>query len=200
MIYNQFAKPKGITGKFAGMFMERENRELNDWTLSFLDIGKEDRVLEVGFGSGAALKRIAALDPEVLYGMDPSEPMVEMVLRKLNDQTYSNQVGIFHGEACQLLHFHKPLDKIYAVNNITFWEDPIEILRHLCTLLSEQGKIALTMVPHEEEATDDTTEVLGGQMQSLLVKAGFKHVRIHFKSEKPNDAVCVTGMKDNMIG
>ncbi|RDY72369.1 class I SAM-dependent methyltransferase [Halobacillus sp. SY10] len=200
MIYNQFAKPEGLAGKFAGMFMERENRELNDWTLSFLDIEKDDRVLEVGFGSGSALKKIAALEPEALYGIDPSEAMVEMVLKKLNDQACSQQIGIFHGDACQLLHFHKPLDKIYAVNNITFWDRPVEILRHLRTLLSEKGKIALTIVPHEKEATDDTTEVLGGQMQNLLVKAGFRNVWIHYKSEKPNDAVCVTGMKNDMIG
>lgn len=200
MIYNQFAKPKGVAGKVAGMFMERENRELNDWTLSFLDIGKGDHVLEVGFGSGAALKKIATLELETLYGMDPSEAMVEMVLKKLNDQTISKQIGIFHGDASQLLQFQKPLDKIYAVNNITFWEDPVEILSHLRTLLREKGKIALTIVPHEDEATDDTTEVLGGQMQNLLVKAGFHHVFIHYKTEQPNDAVCVTGMKKNMIG
>ncbi|MGR9047679.1 class I SAM-dependent methyltransferase [Halobacillus faecis] len=200
MIYDQFAKPEGLAGKFAGMFMERENRELNDWTLSFLDVGKEDRVLEVGFGSGAALKKIAALETEELYGIDPSEAMVEMVLKKLNDQTHSKQIGIIHGEACQLLHFNKPLDKIYAVNNITFWKRPVEILRHLRRLLSERGKIALTIVPHEDEATDDTTEVLGGQMQNLLIKAGFQQVCIHYKSEKPNDAVCVTGMKKDMIG
>ncbi|WP_394220071.1 class I SAM-dependent methyltransferase [Halobacillus trueperi] len=200
MIYNQFAKPEGITGKFAGMFMERENRKLNDWTLSFLDIGKGDTVLEVGFGSGAALKKSATFEPEALYGIDPSEAMVEMVLKKLNDQAYSKQIGIIHGEASHLLHFHKSLDKIYAVNTITFWDRPFEILCHLRTLLSEKGKIALTIVPHEEGATDDTTEVLGGQMKNLLVKAGYKNVCIHYKSEKPNDAVCVTGMKNDMIG
>ncbi|GEN55090.1 class I SAM-dependent methyltransferase [Halobacillus faecis] len=200
MLYNQFAKPEGIAGKFAGMFMERENKELNDWTLSFLNVGKEDRVLEVGFGSGAALKKIAAREPEALYGIDPSEEMVEMVLKKLNDQTSSKQIGIFHGEAYHLHHFHKPLDKIYAVNTITFWDQPLEILRHLRTLLSEKGKIALTIVPHEEGATDDTTEVLGGQIQNLLIKAGFRRVCIHYKSEKPNDAVCVTGMKEGMVG
>ncbi|MBX0359670.1 class I SAM-dependent methyltransferase [Halobacillus sp. Nhm2S1] len=200
MLYNQFAKPEGVAGKFAGMFMERENKELNDWTLSFLDVGKKDRVLEVGFGSGAALKKIATLEPESLYGIDPSEAMVEMVLKKLNAHPNAKQIGIFHGEACHLLHFHKPLDKIYSVNNITFWERPAEILRHLRTLLSEKGKIALTIVPHEEEATNDTTEVLGGQLQNLLVKAGFQHVCIYYKSEKPNDAVCVTGMKKGMVG
>ncbi|WP_226585402.1 class I SAM-dependent methyltransferase [Halobacillus litoralis] len=194
MIYEQFAKPSGIFGKLAGQFMARENNHLNDWTQSFLSIEEGDRVLEVGFGPGDGLVKAACVKGVTIYGVDPSETMVETVLKKLRKYENPNQIGIFHGEAHDLSRFQHSLDKVYAVNNVSFWHAPVETLSHIRSLIRSNGRIALTLLPHEKGADDDTTEVLGGQLRSMLIKAGFSEVQVHFKDENPNKAVCVVGM------
>ena len=194
MFKEQFIQPQGMLGKLAGKFMEKENDRLNEWTLSFLDIERNDHVLEIGFGAGAALEKAAAKNTKTLYGIDPSEAMVDLVLKKLHAQDGPEQVGIFHGEASDLCHFHAPLDKVYAVNNVTFWDSPVGTLTHLKSVMKHEGRIALTVVPHEKEASSDTTEVLGEQLQTMLIEAGFQNVRIHFQPADPNPAVCVVGM------
>lgn len=194
MLYEQFARPSGLAGKLAGLFMKKENERLNEWTLSFLNIERGDRVLEIGFGPGKALQKVVETQDISLYGTDPSEAMVETVLRKLHANGKAKQVGIINGTARDLETFSQPLDKIFSVNNLNFWETPLETLVHLRSLLRKEGRIALTLCPHENGADDDTTVVLGGQLQALLVEAGFHEVQVHIKPTKPNDSVCVVGM------
>ncbi|MFD1019293.1 class I SAM-dependent methyltransferase [Thalassobacillus hwangdonensis] len=190
----QFAKPEGWIGKGVGWFMNFENKELNRWTTSFLDIQPEDHILEIGFGPGRGIKHVLnTYHPCVFYGIDPSEPMVEAALKRLKSHR-DGQVCLMQGEAKELLHFNSKLDKVYAVNNITYWEEPIRILEHIRSMMSEGGRIAITLCPHEEGADDDTTEVLGGQIQSFLMKAGFQHVEIFKKHTDPNDTCCVVGI------
>lgn len=194
MLYQHFARPSGWMGKLAGRFMEKENEKLNAWTLSFLDLQKGEEVLEIGCGAGEALEQASRIQGLHLYALDPSEVMVETVLHKWRSFNNAAQVGVIHGQAEDLVHFHRAMDKVYAVNNVTFWEDPEEILAHLYTNMNQNGRIALTLRPHEEGAGDDTTHILGGQMKAMLVQAGFRDVCIHIRPEKPNKAVCVTGM------
>lgn len=194
MLYEHFARPSGWVGKIAGHFMEKENEQLNRWTLSFLDLQEGEEVLEIGCGAGKALEQASTVKGIHLYGVDPSEVMVETVLHKWRSFKNAGQVGVFHGWAEDLTRFHRPLDKVYAVNNVTFWEEPEETLAHLYTIMNQNGRIALTLRPHEKGAGDDTVHVLGGQMKAMLTHAGFRNVCIHIRPEQPNKAVCVTGM------
>lgn len=194
LLYEQFSKPKGFLGKCAGWFMVQENSELNEWTLSFLTIEENDRILEVGFGPAEALKKAAKYKGVELFGIDPSEAMLETALRRLSKVSNPKQIYLRNGEASELMKFHQPLEKIYAINNVTFWKDPVKTLTHLRSLLRERGKIALTIQPHEEGADDDTTDVLGGQLKTLLHKAGFQNIEIFIKPSNPNNAVCAVGM------
>ncbi|WP_079477119.1 class I SAM-dependent methyltransferase [Halobacillus salinus] len=191
MFYEQFAEPKGIVGKAVGWFMTKENDMLNQWTLSFLDIQEDDRVLEIGFGAGEALCELSHRSGGRLFGIDPSESMVETSIRRLQRREQSCDVCLIQGEASTLHHFHETFDKIYAVNNVTYWKEPILTLRHLKTCLAKGGQIALTLCPHEKGAEDETTEVLGGQLHALLHKAGFSEIEVLIKHTKPNDSVCV---------
>ncbi|MGP4076080.1 class I SAM-dependent methyltransferase [Halobacillus sp. K22] len=194
MLYEQFAKPEGWLGKITGWFMVKENEKRNEWTLSFLDIQNKDRVLEVGFGPADALKKIADKEGTVLYGIDPSESMVETALRRLKNEKRPDQVCLMHGQAQVLEDFQQPLDKIYSINNISFWDTPVKTLSHLRSLLRPGGRIALTLSPHGRGTSDETTEVMGGQLRALLEEAGFNNIEVFIKPTFPNDTVCALGM------
>ncbi|MGP4069716.1 class I SAM-dependent methyltransferase [Halobacillus sp. B29] len=195
MLYKQFAKPEGSIGKITGWFMVKENERRNEWTLSFLDIQKNDKVLEVGFGPADALKKIAGKEGITLYGIDPSESMVETALRRLKKEKAAEQICMMQGEAQMLEDFYQPLDKIYSINNISFWETPVKTLNHLHSLLRPGGRIALTLSPHGRGTSDETTEVMGGQLRALLEESGFNQIEVFIKPTFPNDTVCALGMK-----
>ena len=59
----QFGRPTGFWGNLAGMIMayRPSNRQRNDWTIALLDIQPQDRVLEIGFGPGVAIEKLARL-------------------------------------------------------------------------------------------------------------------------------------------
>ncbi|MCP3029267.1 class I SAM-dependent methyltransferase [Halobacillus sp. A5] len=196
MLEGQFKKPKGWLGKAVGRFMEFENDELIQWTQSFLQIEEDDTVMEIGFGPGSGLALIADNSPgTALIGIDPSESMVEMTLRKLQKISREQQILLIHGPAQVIKRFDVKLDKVYAINNITFWEAPVDTLTFLHSCMNKGGRIALTLCPHEEGATNDTTEVLGGQLTSLLKKAGFIQIETFIKPTAPNNTVCVAATR-----
>ena len=55
----QFAKPTGNYGKFIGWLMSFKNKERADWTFENLKLNPADFLLEVGYGPGTTLKRVA---------------------------------------------------------------------------------------------------------------------------------------------
>jgi hypothetical protein len=47
-----FAHPQGLLGRLGGMIMARSSGLRNEWIISLLDVQRDDRILEVGFGPG----------------------------------------------------------------------------------------------------------------------------------------------------
>jgi hypothetical protein len=62
-IVGQFHRPRGPVGHLVGWTMARRssNRERNIWAVSLLDVQPDDRVLELGFGPGIAIREAARL-------------------------------------------------------------------------------------------------------------------------------------------
>ena len=60
-IVGQFGDPRGTAGTVAGWVMAHRpsNRRRNRWVVSLLDVQPTDRVLEIGFGHGHTIERLA---------------------------------------------------------------------------------------------------------------------------------------------
>ncbi|MFC4559921.1 class I SAM-dependent methyltransferase [Virgibacillus kekensis] len=195
-MYSQFARPQGLPGWIAGWYMSRENREINKWTIDFLNVQDGEHVLEIGFGSGKALKYILQQADEVrLTGVDVSEVMVYQTLRRLNKHLINSEILLMEGQADKLPLLSQKVDKVLVINNVTFWETPVKTLRNIYSQMTEGGKIALTIRPHEKGATDDTSELIGGQLSALLAQAGFTNIEFFLKPTKPTNTVCALGTK-----
>ena len=53
---DQFKKPEGFLGSIAGKLMATVGAEKNKWTISLLNVKKDDNVLEIGFGPGIGIE------------------------------------------------------------------------------------------------------------------------------------------------
>ena len=62
----QFGRPTGLWGIAAGLLMAHRtsNRRRNAWAVSLLDVRPEDRVLEIGFGPGLAIRELSRIAAE----------------------------------------------------------------------------------------------------------------------------------------
>src|SRR6266699_4515652 len=78
-----FGHPRGPLGRLGGVIMARSTRQRNAWTVSLLDIGRDDRILEVGCGPGALIQALSARATEgLVVGVDLSPIMLQQAARR----------------------------------------------------------------------------------------------------------------------
>jgi SAM-dependent methyltransferase len=75
-VMGQFGRPRGLAGILAGweMTVRPSNRKRNLWAVDLLEVRPADRVLEIGFGPGVAIRALARrASAGFVYGIDHSE-------------------------------------------------------------------------------------------------------------------------------
>jgi SAM-dependent methyltransferase len=197
-IVRQFGKPSGLLGRLAGLVMRvrASNRERNRRTVELLDVQPGDRVLEIGFGPGLAIERMAGLvgDGRVV-GVDHSELMVRQATRRNAKAVAAGNVELLLGSAECLPHLPIRFDKVLAVNVYMFWGDPVAVLRGIGAAVKPGGTVALTFQPRNRGATAEDTRAGAERIAASVRQAGFERVRVEILHLAPVDAACVLGKK-----
>jgi SAM-dependent methyltransferase len=193
----QAGRPTGLGGRAIGLlFAHRSsNRKRNVWAVSLLDVKPQDRVLELGFGPGIAIRELARLATEgYVCGIDHSELMVRRAKRLNAEGIKRGVVDLRLGSAENLPAFAEPFDKILAVNAMMFWRDPVARLEDLRRLLRSDGVLAVVHQPRGAGAAgDEVAAARGRELGAALGQAGFSEVRIETMALKPT-VVCVLGV------
>ena len=82
-IARQSAKPSGFMGRVIAGIMSHETSDLNEHAVRLLGPSPFDRVLEVGFGHGRTIERLASVvHSGRVCGIDVSESMLSMAVRR----------------------------------------------------------------------------------------------------------------------
>ena len=194
----QFGRPTGFWGSIAGKIMAStpSNQDRIRWTISLLDIKPADRVLEIGFGPGYAIELVSKIAVKgMVAGVDHSEVMVRQASKRNAGALRDGRVDLQHGSISDLPKFNEPFDKIFTINSIHFWNDPIDCLKKLRELLRPGGLIAVTLQPRSRSATDATTKEIGKEVAANLERAGFSQVRLEIRKIKPVSVACVLGVR-----
>ena len=192
----QFGRPTGFPGRVVGWIMaaRSSNRRRNAWAVSLLDVQRHDRVLEIGFGPGIAVREISRLAVEgYVCGLDHSEEMLRQATRRNADAIRTGRVDLRLGSVDCLPVFAEPFDKVLAVNAIMFWDETIDRLKELRRVMHPGGRIAIAHQPRGPGATDATAAVRGEEIAASLTQAGFSEVRLRTMRLKPAVA-CAIGM------
>lgn len=192
----QAGRPTGIVGRAMVLLMAHRasNRKRNAWAVSLLDVRSDDRVLEIGFGPGLAIRELSRIAVDgYVCGIDHSELMLRSASRRNAHGLERGVVDLRLGSVDALPEFDEPFDKILAVNAAMFWGDPIARLRQLRPLLRRGGVIAVVHQPRGPGATDEASATRGRETAAALDQAGFSPVRLETLNLKPA-VVCVLGM------
>jgi SAM-dependent methyltransferase len=194
-IVDQFHRPRGPVGHLVGWIMANRssNRERNIWAVSLLDVQPDDRVLELGFGPGIAIREAARLAVHgQVCGVDHSEVMVRQAARRNSASVRSGHIDLRLGSAQTLPDFGEPFDKVLAVNSAGFWPEPVERLRQLRGLLRAGGRIAIVSQPRCHGATQETSVKAADELVEKLTAAGYACVHVETLNLSP-PVVCVLG-------
>ena len=195
----QFGRPSGLGGRTAGWVMAHRssNRRRNAWAVSLLEVERDDRVLEIGFGPGIAIGELGRLAVDgYVCGIDHSALMVAQAAKRNADGIRHGRVELRLGSAERLPAFGAPFDKALAVNALQFWDQPAERVGELRRVLRTGGRIAIAYQPRGPGATDQAAARGGQEIAAALRDAGFHHVRVETLRLRPA-VVCALGVNDS---
>jgi SAM-dependent methyltransferase len=151
-VMGQFGRPRGLAGRLAGweMTVRPSNRKRNLWAVDLLEVQPADRVLEIGFGPGVAIRALARrASAGFVYGIDHSEVMVRQATARNRAAVERNRVILRLGSAADLPTFGVVFDKVLVVNNFGMWPDPQQGLGELRSVMRPGGRVAIVSQPRQ---------------------------------------------------
>lgn len=199
----QAKKPFGLFGRFLmSRFFEKGNAGLNSHVLESLGIEGGEHVLEIGFGTGLTLNKIAAsLENGLIEGIDFSELMVQMAKKKNRRHIKAGKAKIHGGDFDEAMFNDNRFDKILTVNTIYFWKSPEATVSKIHRLLKPGGslfigfheksdleKMQLNMDVFKFYSIQEITDLLS-------IRGPFNQVNIMSKKEKRTTCYCAVATK-----
>jgi ubiquinone/menaquinone biosynthesis C-methylase UbiE len=119
-----FARPRGALGRLGGTLMVRRNQAEYAEIADLADIRPGHDVLEVGYGPGELMRRLAATVPDIrVTGVDPSPVMRDMARRRCAAEVAAGRADPRLGAATATGLPDAAADTVISLNNVPFWGD-----------------------------------------------------------------------------
>jgi ubiquinone/menaquinone biosynthesis C-methylase UbiE len=188
ILAQNLANPQGEKGIEIGEMMNATNIGMTLESIKTLVIDDGQHILEIGHGNAGHLKSIMSLAKNLRYtGIDISETMHNEA-RKLNKE-FENQADFVLYEGKKLPFQDGTFNKIFTVNTVYFWENPVEFLNEIYRVLKDDGTFVLTFgqrdfmekLPFTEY---DFTLYNNNEMEELISKSHFKRMKTSEKEEE----------------
>ncbi|MCA9735750.1 MAG: class I SAM-dependent methyltransferase [Deferribacteres bacterium] len=206
LLAKQFYKPEGLWGRIAVDFMAVANRPVYKWTIDLLEIKQTDFVLEIGFGHGIYIEKVAQLaDLGFVAGVDFSQAMVKRAMHYNRHLIRHKKVEILQNGMQDIPYADAFFDCAFAVNVIYFWHTPENELREMCRVLKPGGRAAFYF-SHEDSLrqlpfTDNSLfrNFSCEEFTAIVKNAGFAQAICHTRIFQFKDAAleghCVVAVK-----
>jgi ubiquinone/menaquinone biosynthesis C-methylase UbiE len=176
VLIHMFGRPQGVLGKVGGFIMARTNEAYGAWATDLLEVGPDDTVLEVGFGPGVIVERLAKLASRGhVSGIDPSREMVQQARARNSIAIQNGRVDLRRGSVDSLPFDDNSFEKVLAINSMQVWPDAMAGLREIRCVLKPAGRIALGFTIYSGQPNEGLPE--------LLMSAGFTDANVAVKDK-----------------
>ncbi|CAH0159990.1 class I SAM-dependent methyltransferase [Chryseobacterium sp. Bi04] len=188
ILAHNLANPQGEKGIEIGEMMNASNIGMTLESIKALVIEDDECILEIGHGNAAHVKSIISLAHNIRYtGIDISETMYYEA-RRLNE-AFEDQADFVLYEGSILPFKDQTFNKIFTVNTVYFWENPVAFLNEIYRVLKDDGTFVLTF------AQKDFMEKLpftaydfklynNSEMEELISQSHFKRMKTSEKEEE----------------
>lgn len=118
------------------------NRFRRKWAIHVMQIQPADVLLEIGFGTGAAIQEVSNIVTSgSVYGIDESDVMVGTAIKRNKVDIVAKKINLYHASVNNLPVFKKKIDKVFTINSFEFWEDKVNALFNVKERMSEKGEM-----------------------------------------------------------
>lgn len=146
-IARQLRTPSGPRGVKAGQMMNLGNQGMIANTVALLNLKNHQSILEIGPGNGVHVKDLMATQEELKYtGLDISVTMVEEATRLNSDAVIKGDVSFIVGDGQKIRFPNYSFDRIFTINTIYFWQDPVAYAKEIFRVLKPGGILAVALV------------------------------------------------------
>ncbi len=146
-VVDLFGHPAGLAAEPMARTLNIVNRAGNQRMADFVGARPGDRVLEVGFGGGAAISRtLGRIAPSgVLVAVDLSVDMAIRARRVFADAARSGALHVLCADVARLPIADVSVDHAYAMNSHQYWPSPADGIREIHRVLRTGGRLVLGM-------------------------------------------------------
>ena len=199
----QARRPDGLFGRtIMSLVFDRGNAFLNDFVSELMSVQPYDRIIEIGFGTGNLIKKMAQhIDKGFIEGVDLSSTMLSLAQKRNKNSIGNGKVKIFAGNFDEIPYEKEIFTKACSVNTLYFWPKPEHTAKKIAKILKPGGKLILAfedIKQLEQKKLDKNIFHLytKSEVKNLLINAGFES-DVSVQSRKRGKSVfhCVVAKK-----
>ncbi|MCU4717848.1 methyltransferase domain-containing protein [Halapricum hydrolyticum] len=174
------------------------NEEMRDEAIGWLELDGDERVLDVGCGTGFATEGLLQ-HVETVYGLDQSPHQLEKAYAKFGR---SGPVRFTRGDAERLPYRDDAFDVVWSSGSIEYWPNPVDALEECRRVVKPGGKVLIVgpdyptntvfqkladaiMLFYDEEEAD-----------RMFREAGFEEFEHHIQQARPGSPRAITTVAD----
>ncbi len=175
--------------------MSYKNRRRNHWLASLIEPKPNNRLLEIGFGTGTVIKTLLNKEPNIrIWGVDHSEIMLKQATKMNKEAVKEDKVFLSQSSAENLNFPTLTFDIVYCGNVHLFWEDPLSVYKTIFSILKADGIFILVFQPQSILA-DKFIQNIANNIQSDLESACFKNFKILYNNELSRPSLGILARK-----
>lgn len=148
------ADPKRVYAKLSSIYAfieERVERRIREKGLELLNAQIGQKVLEVGFGTGCTLVKMARHTGEEgeIYGIDVTFEMVERARKRIKEEKLGEKVRLSQADARSLPYRSDIFDAVYMAFTLELFDTPdiMGVLKESKRVLKPTGKLVVVSIP-----------------------------------------------------
>jgi ubiquinone/menaquinone biosynthesis C-methylase UbiE len=184
---SQVSKPTGFLGRLLARGMAWGHRSFYKNTARILNLKNDDKILEIGFGSGLFIKKYASHVSHIA-GLDCSEDMVKLASSINKELIESGKAEFIQGDVSTLPWKDDEFSVVVGIETFFFWSEPKGALKETFRVLVPGGRLVLEMAYNKDDGRDHTKQIAkyglklysGEEISGLLKESGFSDVYIDY--------------------
>lgn len=203
-------KPEGELGDELIDMMNENHENLAQWSVSHLDISKQDIILDIGCGGGVNVERFLKMTDNKVYGIDYSDVSVKKSLKLNKKAIDEGRCEIILGSVSELPFDDNSFDIVTGFETVYFWPDFINDLKEVRRVLKDNGIIFIAneALPIKDDMRQkkfcellDANIYSQDELEKSLHESGFSNVISFTKDSKDSftgdvaNWICITAQK-----
>lgn len=141
----QLRNPQGSKGIEMAEMMHQTNIAMTLHSIAHLDLAHHHHILELGHGNCGHLSHLMAQQEGLHYtGLEISGLMQQEAIRLNQPFIHQKQAEFLLYDGVNLDFAAPQFDRIFSVNTLYFWQQPVTLLNELYRVLKPHGLVNLT--------------------------------------------------------